>query len=48
MVPASEEAAEAQETVLPFSTIIDAPVDCLWKKFDNWGGDYSWVDDAQV
>ncbi len=48
MVPCSEAEKEAQPVTIPFSTTIDAPVDCLWAKIDAWSTDYSWVEDTQV
>ena len=48
MVPCSEAEKEAQPVKIPFSTIIDAPVDCLWAKINDWSNDYSWVQDSQV
>ncbi len=48
MVPCSEAEKEAQPVTIPFSTTINAPVDCLWAKIDAWSTDYSWVEDTQV
>jgi quinol monooxygenase YgiN len=47
MVPCSEAEKEAQPVTIPFSTVIDAPVECLWAKIDAWSTDYSWVQHAQ-
>jgi len=48
MVPCSEAEKEAQPVTIPFSTIIDAPVDCLWAHINAWSTDYSWVQHSQV
>ena len=34
--------------VIPFSIEMDAPIEVLWAKINNWAGDISWVKDAKV
>lgn len=48
MIPCSEAEKEAEPVSIPMSTIIDAPVECLWDKIDAWGTDHTWVQGAQV
>lgn len=48
MIPCSEVQKEAQPVDIPMSTIIDAPMQCLWDRINAWSTDYSWVQHAQV
>jgi hypothetical protein len=48
MIPCSEAEKEAQPVSIPMSTVIDAPVECLWEKIDAWSTDCTWVQGSQV
>ena len=48
MIPCTQAQAEAKPVTVPFQFTMDAPVDVLWAKIDNWSNDYSWVQGSQV
>ena len=47
MIPCSEAQAEALPVTIPFSVLLDAPMDVLWKTLGDWTN-ISWVFGAKV
>lgn len=48
MISCSEAQKEAEPVRIPMSVLMEAPVECLWARIDNWNSDHTWVQGSQV
>ena len=48
MIPCTEAQAEAKPVSIPFQFTMDAPIEVVWAKIDDWSHDHSWVQGSQV
>lgn len=48
MIPCSEAEKEAEAVKIPMSVNMEAPVECLWARINDWSGDHTWVQGSQV
>ena len=48
MIPCTQAQAEAKPVSIPFQFTMDAPIEVVWAKINDWSHDHSWVQGSQV